>query len=176
MKYVHARCYWQLVCISQKTRFYHFQSVYGCLSIHRHNASLCFYNRCLSQASLSNSKLLFIRTHVNLRNTIVYRDIKIYRSNVKIVVFSWKVEFCIRYAFRSVAWEPSNRSLPFFSAVQVHIGVPIYGLISIFIKCVMCQVVAQQVTYLTSGGYPNTWQEAVNFSSVSNNFQHYLCG
>ena len=176
MKYVYARCNWQLVCISQKTWFYHFQSVYGCLSIHRHNASLRFYNRCLSQASLSNSKLLFIRTRVNLRNTIVYRDIKIYHSNVKTFMFFWKVEFCIRYAFRSVAWEPSNRSLPFFSATQVHIGVPISGPISIFNKFGMCQVAAQQVTYLTSGGYPNTWQEAVNFRSVSINFQHYLCG
>ena len=52
--------------------------------------------------------------------------------------------------------------LPFFSAAQVHIGVPISGLISIFIKCAMCQVAAQQVTYLTSGGYLNTWQEAVS--------------
>ena len=41
----------------------------------------------------------FTRTHVNFRNTIAYGDIEIYRS----------------YAFCSVAQEPSNRSLPFFS-------------------------------------------------------------
>ena len=51
-----------------------------------------------------------------LRNMIVYGDIKIYHSNVKTLSFltNYKVVLRIHEAFRSVAWKPSNRSLPFF--------------------------------------------------------------
>ena len=156
-------------------RFYHFQFINDCLSIHRHNASPRFYNRCLSQPSLSTSRLLFYKNTCKFRNTIVYRDIKIYRSNVKTLCFLEKLSSASATHF---ALQLGNQATDhfFFSATQVHIGIPISGLISIFIKCAVCQVVAQWVTYLTSGGYPNTWQEAVDFRSVSINFQHYLCG
>ena len=81
-----------LYAFSKKHDFTSFQSVYGCLSVHKHNISPCFYNRCLSQLSLPTSKLLFFtRTRVNLRNTIVYGDIKIYRRNVKTLRFLEKL-------------------------------------------------------------------------------------
>ena len=79
------------------------------------------------------------RTRVNLHNTIVYRDIKIYRSNVKTLRFLEKL--CSASAtFFALCFH-------FFYAAQLHIGIPIPGLISIFIKCAMCQFFAQWVTY-----------------------------
>ena len=68
------------------------------------------------------------------------------RSNVK-TAFSQKVAFCVCDAFRSTNQEPSNWLLPFFTAAQLHIDIQISGLISIFIKCGMCRVFAQRVTY-----------------------------
>ena len=85
------------------------------LSMHRHNVSPAFttavFPNCPCRLS---SCFFFARTRVHLRNTIVYGNIKIYRSNVKNIVFSQKVVFRICYSFCYVAWEPSNRSLPFF--------------------------------------------------------------
>ena len=83
----------------------------------------------------------FTKTRVNLRNMTVYRDIKIYRN-----VFL-KVMFRIHYTFRSVARDQATNCFHFFSATQLHIGIPISGLISIIIKCAMCRVFAQRVTY-----------------------------
>ena len=79
------RCYGQLVRVFGFTSF---QSVCGCLSVHRHNVSLRFHNRWLSQLSLPTFKL---RTCVNLRDTIVYGDIKIYRSSVRTLRFLEKL-------------------------------------------------------------------------------------
>jgi len=57
-----------LVCISQKQKkqtnnFTNFQSVYGCLSVYKHNVSPGFHNYCLSQLSFQLSRCLFTRTH-----------------------------------------------------------------------------------------------------------------
>ena len=72
--------------ISAKSlKLIHVKCLYGCLSVHRHNVSPRFYNRCLSQATTVFANFQATRTRVNLRNTIVYRDIS---SNVKHHVFS----------------------------------------------------------------------------------------
>ena len=57
----------------------------------------------------------FLQHHVSVvRNTIVYRDIKFYCSNIKTLCFLKKVVFCIHDTFHSATPEPSNKSLPFF--------------------------------------------------------------
>ena len=57
-----------------------------------------------------------------------------------LLAFSRKLAFRVRDAFCSLAREPST-------AAQLNIDIPISGLISIFIKCGMCRVFAQWVTY-----------------------------
>ena len=66
----------------------------------------------------------------------------------------------------SVAQVPSNRSLLFFSAAQLHIGIPISSLILIFIKCEMCQVFAQRVTFVESAFGYNLLHKRVNSCAV----------
>ena len=79
-----------LYAFLKKRSFTSFQSVFGYISVHRHNVNPCFCNHWLFQLSLPTSKLLFFftRTYDNLRNTIVCRDIRINYSSVKHCVFS----------------------------------------------------------------------------------------
>ena len=121
-----ARCYGQLVHILQKTRFTSFPSVYGCLSVHRHNVSPCFHNHCLTQLSLPTFKLLFLQQHVStLRDTIVYRDIKIYGSNLKTLrlLVNLRPVSVMRFTM-----QPRNQATDRFKFVidaQLNINIPI---------------------------------------------------
>ena len=110
----------------KKYDFTSFHSVNACLSVYMYTqCNPRFHNRCLFQLSLATFKLLFLQQHVSIScNTIVYRDTKIYCSNVKTLRFLEKL--C------SVAGMPL--------APQLTTNILISGLILIFIKYGMCQV------------------------------------
>ena len=101
-------CYGQLVCIFQRTGFTSFESIYGCLSVYRHNVSHCFHSYCLSQLVLLTFKLLIYN------NTYPFYTTQNLPWQLKNIMFSWKVVFHIHDAFRSITREPRNQSLPFF--------------------------------------------------------------
>ena len=65
----------------RRMHFISFKSIYGCLSVYRCIVSPHFHNCCLSQLSLPTFK--FTTTCVNLCNRVVYRGIKIFRSNYR---------------------------------------------------------------------------------------------
>ena len=52
-----------------------------------------------------------------------------------------------KIVFRVCNAQLRSQATHFFTAMQLHINIPISGLISIFIKCETCQIFAQQVTY-----------------------------
>ena len=142
------RCYGQLVCIFTKCDFTSFQSVYGCLFVHRHDVSTRFITPVFPNCLCWLPSCCFTRTHVKLCNTIVYGDIKIYRSKVK--SFSEKnwVLHPPRILVSSLGAKQLITSI-FFCHTITHWYYPVYisGVISIFIKCAICQVFAQWVTY-----------------------------
>ena len=79
---------------------------------------------------------------------IVYGDIEIYRSNVKTLHFLEKLHSASATHFALLLGNQATDCFLFFpSAAQLHIGMPISDLVSIFIKCVMCRVFAQWVTF-----------------------------
>ena len=53
-----------MVRVSKKLDFTCFQSVYGCLSVYRHNVSHRIHNRCLFQLSLATFKLPFYKNMI----------------------------------------------------------------------------------------------------------------
>ena len=119
--------------------FNNLYSVYACFSVHRHNVRPYFHNCCISCLCRLPS-WFFTKTHANLRDTIVYRDIKIYRSNVKTLRFLEKLRSAPATHFALQLGNQATNRFHFFPAAQLHIGIPLSGLISIFIKCVMCRV------------------------------------
>ena len=135
-------CYGQLVHVLQKTQFTSFQSIYGCLSVYRHNVSPRSHNRCLSRLSLPTFKLLF---HVLvLRSTIVHRNIKIYSSNVKTLHFLEKL--CSASTVLSTLQLWNQQTDCHCCAIKKNSYTNFQSYIH-FIKCRMCQVFAQWVTY-----------------------------
>ena len=82
-----------------------------------------------------------------MSSMIVYGDIKIYRSNVKTLRFLEKLHSASATQFALQLGNQATDRFHFLPAAQLHIGIPISGLISIFIKCAMCRVIAQRVTY-----------------------------
>ena len=78
----------------KERNFTSFQSVYGCLSVYRHNVSPRFHNHCLCNCLCQLSSCLFVSI---LRDTIVYGDIEVYCDNVKHCVFSKSCILCPRF-------------------------------------------------------------------------------
>ena len=110
-----------LYTFSKKQDFTSFQSVYGCLSVHRHSVS-----------SLRSQLLSF---------PTVFADFQAAHDHDSIgdIIFS---RSCVPHLLRILLCSLGTH---FFPTAQLHIGIPISGLISIFIKCTMCWVFAQGV-------------------------------
>ena len=102
--------------------------------------------RCLSQLSLLTFKLLFYNNTSILHNTIVYGDIKIYRSIVKTLRFLEKLRCASMMLYAPQLGNQANDCFHFFTVAQLNIDISISGFISIFIKCIMCRVFAHWVT------------------------------
>ena len=80
-----------MVRVSKKRDFTCFQSVYGCLSVYRHNVSHRFHNRCLCQLSLATFKLAaFLQKH-DLCQFFITRQYTETHSNVKTLRFLEKL-------------------------------------------------------------------------------------
>ena len=77
-----------MVCVSKKHVFTCFQSVYGCLSVYRHNVSPHFHNRCLFQLSLATFKLPFYKNMCQFFVTRLYMETY---SNIKTLRFLEKL-------------------------------------------------------------------------------------
>ena len=77
----------------KECNFTSFQSVYGCLSVYRHNVSPHFHHCCLLQLSLPTFKLPFC-VHFTWHNSI-WRHWSLLWQH-KNTVFSQKVAFCVR--------------------------------------------------------------------------------
>ena len=124
-------------------RLTRFQSVYT-LSIDT------LYKPPLSQplsfpTVFANFQAAFLQHMSILRNTIVYGDIKI--LHVQTLRFLEKLHPVSAMLFAQQAKNRAMNHFHFCTAAQLNIDIPISGLILIFIKCRMCQVFAQQVTY-----------------------------
>ena len=131
---------WYMFPKRKKTQFTSFQSVYSCLSVYRHNVSPHFHNHCLFQLS---------SFHKNTCQFYVTRQYMETRSNIKTLHFLEKLRSTSAKAFHSATQEPSNRSLPFFSLPhKFYIDIQIFSLTSIFIKCNLCRIFTQWVTFL----------------------------
>ena len=105
----------------KKRSFTSFQSVYGYISVHRHNVSPHFCH-CTE----------------TLKFTVA--------SNVKTLLFLERLRSTSATRFTLYLRNQANDRFHFFPAIQLHIGIPISGLTLIFIKCAMCRVFAQRVT------------------------------
>ena len=119
--------------------------------------SFCLKTQCkppLSQplsfpTVFADFQAAFLQQNVSiLRNTIVYGDIKIYHSNEK--RFLEKLRPASAMVFALQLGNQETDRFHFFTVAQLNIHIPISALISIFIKCVMCRVFAQPVTYIYS--------------------------
>ena len=100
----------------------------------------------------------FLQEHESiLCNTIVNGDIKIYCNIAKSTMCFFFFNLGTKQPIASI----------FFTATQLNTDMQISGLISIFIKCGMCQVFAQQVTIMV-----------IKFHSISSQNQrnvNFIC-
>ena len=122
----------------KERNFTSFQSVYGCLSVYRHNVSPRFHNHCLLQLSLPTFKLPF-RVHFTWHNSIWRHWSLLWQRK--------NTAFCVRDSFRSITQEPNNQSIWFFHCLTIARWYTDFWSISILKKCGMCQVFTQRVTY-----------------------------